>query len=157
MLFNIKYHFTKILLFLLFILVGCQLKDPDKNHGILFLENRSNTLIVKKTNKNDIISKLGQPHSKSFDNEDIWIYLERTLSKGKYHKLGQHVLKTNNVLVLYFDKYGILKDKKIYTKDNINQVYFSENTTENQLSKKSFVESFLSSLREKMYRRDKQN
>ena len=53
MLFNIKYHFTKILLFLLFILVGCQLKDPDKNHGILFLENRSNTLIVKKTNKNE--------------------------------------------------------------------------------------------------------
>ena len=139
---------------LLFILAGCQLKDPDKNHGILFLENRSKSLILKKTNKNDIINKLGQPHSKSFDNEDIWIYLERTLSKGKYHKLGQHVLKTNNVLVLHFDKYGILKNKKIYTKDNINEVNFSKNKTENQLSKKSFVESFLSSIREKMYDRD---
>ena len=139
---------------LLFILAGCQLQDPDKNHGILFLENRSKSLILNKTNKNDIINKLGQPHSKSFDNEDIWIYLERTLSKGKYHKLGQHVLKTNNVLVLYFDKYGILKNKKIYTKDNINEVNFSKNKTENQLSKKSFVESFLSSIREKMYDRD---
>ncbi len=139
---------------LLFILAGCQLKDPDKNHGILFLENRSKSLVLKKTNKNDIIDKLGQPHSKSFDNEDIWIYLERTLSKGKYHKLGQHVLKTNNVLVLYFDKYGILKNKKIYTKDNINEVNFSKNKTENQLSKRSFVESFLSSIREKMYDRD---
>ncbi len=139
---------------LLFILVGCQLKDPDKNHGILFLENRSKSLILKKTNKNDIINKLGQPHSKSFDDEDIWIYLERTLSKGKYHKLGQHVLKTNNVLVLYFDKYGILNDKKIYTKENINKVNFSKNKTENQLSKRSFVESFLSSLKEKMYDRD---
>ena len=96
---------------------------------------------------------MGQPHSKSFDNEDIWIYLERTLSKGKYHKLGQHVLKTNNVLVLYFDKYGILNDKKIYTKDNINEVKFSKNKTENELSKRSFVESFLSSIREKMYDR----
>ena len=69
---------------------------------------------------------MGQPHSKSFDNEDIWIYLERTLSKGKYHKLGQHVLKTNNVLVLYFDKYGILKDKndlykRKYKKGEISQ------------------------------------
>lgn len=140
---------------LLFITMGCQLKDPDQNHGILFLENRSKTLIVKKTNKNDIISVLGQPHSKSFENEDIWIYLERTLSKGKYHKLGRHVLKTNNVLVLYFNKYGILQKKKIYTKDNINEVNFSTNTTENQLSKKSFVESFLSSLKEKMYNKGK--
>ena len=154
MFFKFKNHFIKISLLLLFILVGCQLKDPDKNHGILFLENRSKSLVLKKTNKNDIINKLGQPHSKSFDNEDIWIYLERTLSKGKYHKLGQHVLKTNNVLVLYFDKYGILKDKKIYTKDNLNEVNFSKNKTENQLSKKSFVESFLSSVREKMYDRD---
>ena len=152
--FIFKNHFTKISLFLLFILVGCQLKDPDKNHGILFLENRSKALIVNKTNKNDIIGKLGQPHSKSFDDEDIWIYLERTLSKGKYHKLGQHVLKTNNVLVLYFDKYGILEQKTIYTKDNINEVNFSKDKTENQLSKKSFVESFLSSLREKMYDKD---
>ena len=154
MLFKFKNHFFKISLLLLFILAGCQLKDPDKNHGILFLENRSKSLVLKKTNKNDIINKLGQPHSKSFDNEDIWIYLERTLSKGKYHKLGQHVLKTNNVLVLYFDKYGILKNKKIYTKDNINEVNFSKNKTENQLSKRSFVESFLSSIREKMYDRD---
>ena len=151
MFFNIKYHLIN-LAFLLFILVGCQLKDPDKNHGILFLYNRSKTLIVKKTNKNDIVEVLGQPHSKSFDNDDIWIYLERTLSKGKYHKLGKHVLKTNNVLVLNFDKYGILKDKKIYNKNDLNKMNFSKNKTENQLSKKSFVESFLSSLREKMYR-----
>ena len=135
--------------------MGCQLKDPDKNHGILFLENRSKALVIQKTNKNDIISVLGQPHSKSFENEDIWIYLERTLSKGKYHKLGRHVLKTNNVLVLHFNKYGILEEKKIYTKEDIKEVNFSKNTTENQLSKRSFVESFLSSLREKMYDRRK--
>ena len=155
MFFYIKYHFSKILLLLLFIAMGCQLKDPDKNHGILFLENRSKALVIQKTNKNDIINVLGQPHSKSFENEDIWIYLERTLSKGKYHKLGRHVLKTNNVLVLHFNKYGILEEKKIYTKEDIKEVNFSKNTTENQLSKRSFVESFLSSLREKMYDRRK--
>ena len=42
-----------------------------------------------------------------------WIYIERIFTKGKYHKLGQNILKENNVLVLTFDKYGVLK-KKIF-------------------------------------------
>ena len=150
-----RYHINKIFLILFIILISCQKQDPLKNHGILFLENRSNKLALNQSNKNDVIKVIGQPHSKSIDNDDIWIYLERTLSKGKYHKLGQHVLKTNNSLVLTFDKYGILKSKKIYKKDDLNKVSFSENKTENKLTKKSFVESFLSSVREKMYGRRK--
>ena len=66
--------------------------------------------------------------------------------------MGQNVLKTNNVLVIKFDKYGILKDKKLLNKTNKNKVNFSKNKTENELSQKSFVERFLSSVREKMYR-----
>ena len=107
MFFYFKYHFIKVLLLLFFILISCQLQEPAKNHGILFLENRSDQLTVKKTNKNDVLKTIGQPHSRSIDNEHIWIYVERTLSKGKYHRLGQHTLKTNNVLVLTFDKYGV--------------------------------------------------
>jgi len=127
------------------------LQEPTKNHGIVFLENRSNQLIVNKSNKNDVIKIIGQPHSKSINDDDIWIYLERTLTKGKYHKLGQHVLKNNNTLLLKFDKFGILKSKKIYDKNNTNKIAFSEKKTKNELSKKSFVESFLSSIKQKMY------
>ena len=43
-----------------------------------------------------------------------WIYIERVLTKGDFHKFGQNVLKTNNVLVLSFDKYGILKTKRFF-------------------------------------------
>ena len=75
------------------------------------LENRSNELVVNETNKNDVINMMGKPHSTSIDDNDTWFYIERTLSKGKYHKLGKHVFKTNNVLVLNFDKYGVLKFK----------------------------------------------
>ena len=32
-------------------LFGCQLKEPHNNHGILFLKNRSDQLIVNKSNK----------------------------------------------------------------------------------------------------------
>ena len=151
MLFRFKNHLYKILLFLFFILIGCQIQEPLRNHGVLFLENRSAKLTLGNSNENDVISILGRPHSKSINNDRIWIYLERTLSKGKYHKLGQLVLKSNNVLALSFDKYGVLNSKKFYTKKDIKKLSFNENVTENELSKKSFVESFLSSVKEKMY------
>ena len=151
MFFCFKNHFNKLFIVLFIILAACQLQEPTKNHGIVFLENRSNKLTINKSNKNDVIQVIGQPHSKSINDENTWIYLERTLSKGKYHKLGKHVLKKNNTLVLKFDKFGILKSKKIYNKDNTNKIAFSEKTTINKLSKKSFVESFLSSVKQKMY------
>ena len=135
----------------MFILLGCQLQEPAKNHGILFLDNRSKKLSINKSNKNVVIKLLGQPHAKNFNEDDTWIYIERTLSKGKYHKLGRHELKTNNTLILYFDKYGILKTKDFYNKDDLNKIKFSKKTTENDLSQKSFVETFLQSVKKKMY------
>ena len=151
MFFWIKNHFKRLFVCLFIILTACQLQEPTKNHGIVFLENRSNQLTINKSNKNDVIRIIGQPHSKSINDDDVWIYLERTLTKGKYHKLGQHVLKKNNTLVLKFNKFGILKHKEIYDKNNTNKIVFSKKETKNELSKRSFVESFLSSLKQKMY------
>ena len=146
-----KYHLKKIVPLLFIILIGCQIQEPEKNHGILFLENRANKLILDKSNKNDVIRIIGQPHSKSINSENIWIYLERTLTKGKYYKLGRHVLKTNNTLVLTFNKYGVLKSKKFYDRNDLNKIAFNQNKTENKLSEKSFIELFLTSIKEKMY------
>ena len=134
-----------------FILNNCQFQEPSQNHGILFLENRSNKLVVKVSNKNDVLKVIGQPHSKSQNEEDQWIYIERIFTKGEYHKLGQNVLKENNVLLLSFDKYGVLIDKQFLDIDDNKKVAFSEKTTENKLSQKSFVQNFLSSIRAKMY------
>ena len=117
---HFKIYYLKSIYILSFfiLLLGCQLKEPQQNHGILFLENRSEKLDVKSSNKNDVIKVIGQPHSKSIDNENEWIYIERILTKGEYHKLGRTVLKTNNVLVLnfeYFHKilYSLLVDSLI--------------------------------------------
>lgn len=107
--------------------------------------------MVNKSNKNDVLKIFGQPHTKTFNEDDTWIYIERTLSKGKYHKLGRHKLKTNNTLILNFDKYGVLISKDLYDKDKINEIQFSKKETENNLSKKSFVETFLNSVKKKMY------
>ena len=60
-------------------------------------------------------------------------------------------MKTNNVLVLNFDKYGVLKKKAFFNKDDIKKLDFSEDKTDNQLSQKSFIEKFLNSIKAKMY------
>ena len=146
-----KYHFNKILPILFIILINCQLQEPYQNHGILFLKNRSEQLILNKTNKNDVINIIGQPHSTSISDENQWMYVERILTKGKYHKLGKNVLKTNNILVLNFDKYGILNNKKLFNKNNKEFLKFSKMETENELIKDSFIQSFLESVRAKMY------
>ena len=146
-----KNHLKLLYLFLFIILSNCQLKESTNTHGILFLENRTNKLTVNKSNKNDVIDIIGQPHSKSIDNDNEWMYIERVFVKGDYHKLGQNILKSNNVLLLEFNKFGVLKNKKLFNKDDRNKIAFSEKITENDLSKRSFVEKLFSSLKSKMY------
>ena len=146
-------HYYKIILFILFfILTNCQLQDPLKTHGIIYLENRSNKLVIGNTNKNDVVAIMGQPQIKDETNQNTWIYVERIISKGKFHKLGQHVLTSNNVLILDFDKYGVLINSKFVDKDDMNKVEFSKMETENELTKRSFVENMLQSIKQKMYR-----
>ncbi len=151
MLFKTKYHSFVFLILLIVNLVACQFQDPYKNHGITFLDNRSKKLVINKSNINDVIQILGQPHSRSISNDKLWIYIERVLTKGEYHNLGKNILKSNNVLVLEFDKYGILSSKNLMDKNDIQKLKFSQKETENQITRKSFVERFLSSVKSKMY------
>jgi outer membrane protein assembly factor BamE (lipoprotein component of BamABCDE complex) len=151
MTFVIREHIKRIyIIFFLILLNNCQLQDPKKSHGINFLENREKTLIVGKTNQNDVIKLIGNPHSTGLANDNNWIYFQRTITRGKLIKLGQNVLKENNVLELSFDKYGVLQNKKIYNKDNMNKVSYSDKKTENNVAQKSFVGKFLSSIKQKM-------
>ena len=81
---HLKIVFNKSILGLCFFIffIGCQLQEPYQNHGILFLENRSNSLKLDISNKNDVIKIIGHPHSKSINNDDI-LKLKSTLTKYK--------------------------------------------------------------------------
>ena len=140
-----------ILIILLFILSHCQLKEPIKGHGINFLENRSNKIAINKSNKNDVIAVLGNPHTTSIDDENLWFYFDRKLSGGTIVTLGDRDLLENNVLVLNFDKYGILVQKEFFNKKDMKEIKYSEMKTENPVTKQSCVGSFLQSVRQKMY------
>ena len=150
-----KFHNNILYLLVFIILISCKLQEPLKTHGIVFLENRSQKLVLNRSNKNDVIRIMGRPHIKEDEINQSWIYLERILSKGKYHKLGRHILKENNILVLDFDKYGVLKNKKFLKKEDLKKLEFSQKITENELTQKSFVQKFLQSIKQKMYSNQK--
>jgi len=80
----------------------------------------------------------------------LWIYIERTKTRGTLLKLGRSYLKKNNVLILEFNKYGVLNKKKFYDKENMKKINFAKAITENDVRKENFIYSFLSSIRQKM-------
>ena len=134
----------------LFFIYGCQRQEVIKTHGISYLEKREKLIVINKSNKNDAIQVLGQPATRGMTNDNLWIYIERTKSKGKIYKLGRDVLLTNNLLVVKFDKYGVLEEKLFYNKDNMKHYKFAKNETANDIKRGTFLDSFLQSLRQKM-------
>ena len=145
-------HFILILtIFLSSFLTNCQKNKVIKSHGIFYLENRDKLLKVNDTNINDVIRILGNPHTKSIKDKNTWLYIERTRTKGKMVGLGRNVLLNNNVLVVKFNDFGILQEKFLYNKKDMNEYKFAETVTANEIKRGGFLESFLSSIREKMY------
>ena len=140
-----------LIIFISINLTNCQLKKTQKNHGIVFLKNRYERLIINKSNTNDVIRILGNPHTKSIKNKSEWIYIERVLVKGSFHKLGSNVISENNVAVLSFNKYGVLKNKDFFDKQKLANLKFTSEKTSNDLGQSSFVSEFLQSIRSKMY------
>ena len=141
---------TVYLLLILLFTISCQRNEIVKTHGIAYLEKREKLIFVNKSNKNDTINIFGQPSTKGMTNDNLWIYIERTMTKGKMFKLGRNYLTKNNVLVLEFDKYGILKKKELSSIEDMKKLTFAKNITENEIRKENFVYSFLSSVRQKM-------
>ena len=139
-----------LLVIILFFITACQQNEVIKTHGIAYLDKREKLLIVNESNKNDTVNILGQPSTRGMTDDNLWIYIERTITRGKLLKFGRNYIKKNNVLVLEFDKYGILKKKEFYDKEKMKKVDFAKNITENDIRKQNFIYSFLSSIRQKM-------
>ena len=132
------------------IVTNCSFKKVIKHHGVPFLEKKQSSLIIDKTNKNDIIKILGSPSTKSKFDTDVWIYIERKQTQSQLKKLGQMKIFKNDVLVLDIDSYGILKKKTFYNIDDMNNIKKAEATTDSGFDRNSFVYDFMSSMRQKI-------
>ena len=133
-----------------FIVSNCSFKPVVKHHGVPLLEKKQASLIINQTNKNDIREILGNPSTKSKFDNDVWIYIERKQTQSKLKNLGRMKIYENNVLVLEIDKYGLLKKKDFYNKDQMNNIKITKNITGDNFRKNSFIYDFMSSMRQKI-------
>jgi len=142
---------NKLYIFFLFlILSNCSFQPVVKHHGVPFLKKKQEALIINQTNKNDIKKILGTPSTKSKFDNDVWIYIERKQTQSKLKNLGRMKIFKNDVLVLEIDKYGILKKKEFYNKDDMENIKIVEATTQSGFKKNSFIYDFMSSMRQKI-------
>tara|TARA_B100000795_G_C22747494_1_gene417889 strand:+ start:454 stop:918 length:465 start_codon:yes stop_codon:yes gene_type:complete len=142
----------KIYLIILVVLLftsNCSFNKVEKRHGVPFLEKKNKELTVNKSNKNDIIDLIGYPSTKSFFDNDIWIYIENKSTKSSLITMGKTKYIKNNVLVLEINSRGLLEKKSFYNIDDVNNLKYSEKATRST-DKDSFVYGFLSSLKQKI-------
>ena len=133
-----------------FIVSNCSFKPVVKHHGVPSLEKKQKSLIIRKTNKNDIIKILGNPSTTSKFDNDVWIYIERKKTNQSIFKLGKQKIEKSNVVVLELDSRGMLSKKEIFDLNDMNKYKFTENTTQVIYQKNTYMYNVLRSLREKI-------
>ena len=138
------------IIFLSLIVANCSVKKVIKHHGVPYLEKKQTSLVINKTNKNDIKNILGNPSTTSKFDNDIWIYIERKQTQSQLKNLGRMKVYKNDILVLEIDDYGILKKKEFYNKDDMEKINIVEATTESGFKRNTFVYDFMSSMRQKI-------
>ena len=142
----------KILYIFFFTLVvtNCSFKKVVQHHGVPFLENKQKQLVINESTSNDIRKILGTPSTRSKFDNDVWIYIERKQTQSKLKNLGRMKIFKNDVLVLEIDKYGILRKKEFYNKDDMENIKIVEATTQAGFKRNSFIYDFMSSMRQKI-------
>ena len=141
-----KIIFLSIVIFL----SNCTLNKVVHHHGVHNLNKKQLNLRINQSNINDVKKLIGPPSTKSKFDNDLYIYIERKTTGSKLTKLGKKSILLNNVLVLEFDNKGMLISKKFYNKDQMNKLKFDNSTTDLNYTKRSFVNDFLFSLRQKI-------
>ena len=134
---------------LFFFTINCSSNVVSNTHGIRFIDNKYDKIILNKSNKNDVRKIIGPPSIISdFDNK--WIYIERKKNSQTLLKLGVKKISENNVLVLEFNNKGMLISKNLHDISDMNEIPNTELKTEKKFDQNNIVYDIFSSLREKI-------
>ena len=140
----------KILILLCIFIINCSGNKVSNYHGAKKLELKFSKIELNKTNKNDIIQLLGPPSTISNFDKNKWFYIERLKSNQSLLKLGAQKIKKNNILLIEFNNNGLLKNKKMFDLNNMNDVKYLKKTTEKDFQNDSIIYGVFTSLREKI-------
>ena len=128
---------------LFFQLNSCGLKVVE-NHGQIYEKNTNfKDLQVGKTTKNEIVELLGSPSTTSnFDDEQSWIYISSQFKKFIFLD-GSNT--DQKILILSFNQ-NTLKNKKLLSKNDINNIEYEETLTDSRGKKVNWIKDFFSNL-----------
>ena len=121
-----------------------------KHHGVNALNKKKDKLTVNISNSNDVEKLLGPPSTKGIFDKDLWIYIERKTSSSRLLRLGKKDLIVSNVLIIEINNKGLLSNKIFLNKEQMNNIKFDTSITNMNMTKRSFVYSFLNSMRQKI-------
>ena len=136
---------------LLAFIINCSGNKVSNYHGTKLLEEKFNEITVNISNKNDLIKIIGPPSSVSDFDKNRWFYFERLKSNQSLLKLGNQVIKKNNILIVDLDNKGILKNKVLLDMNSMQDVKYLKKITSKEFKKETnIVSGALSSFREKI-------
>ena len=142
-------NILSFIIILLFI-SNCSLNKVIKHHGVNALNKKKDKLTVNISNSNDVEKLLGPPSTKGIFDKDLWIYIERKTSSSRLLRLGKKDLIVSNVLIIEINNKGLLSNKIFLNKEQMNNIKFDTSITNMNMTKRSFVYSFLNSMRQKI-------
>jgi len=139
-----------IFIIILFFTLSCSTNKVTQNHGYKALNIKFEKIIINKTNKNDVVSIIGPPSSKSDFDDNKWFYIERRRTNQSLMKLGIKKIEKNNILIVEFNEKGILKNKKLIDLNKMNDVNFVKSITSKDFENNNYLYDLFTSLREKI-------
>ena len=139
-----------ILIILLIITTSCSGNKISNNHGFVSLENKFEKIVINKTNKNDLIKKIGYPSSVSDFNNNVWFYIERKKTNSSLIKLGKKKINKNNVIIVKFNNKGLVSNKKIVDLNDMNKIQYVKKNTQKEFEQDNTIYNIFSTLREKI-------
>ena len=139
-----------LLILIIFFITACSSNKVTKNHGFISLDNKMKYIIINKSNKNDIIKYIGYPSSISEFNSNKWFYIERQQKNQSLFKLGIKKLSKNNILIIEFNKRGLVQNKKLVKLDDMNKLKYVKKVTTKDFEQNNTLYNIFSSFREKV-------
>ena len=139
-----------LLILIIFFITACSSNKVTKNHGFISLDNKLENIIINKSNKNDIIKYIGYPSSISEFNSNKWFYIERQQKNQTLFKLGIKKLSKNNILIIEFNKRGLVQNKKLVKLDDMNKLKYVKKVTTKDFEQNNTLYNIFSSFREKV-------
>ena len=139
-----------IFLSLLFLFIlNCSLNKVSNSHGSRFIDKKYDQILLNKSNKNDLKKLIGPPSSISKFTGN-WFYIERKKTNQSIFKLGQKKILQNHIIIIEFNKMGIVSKKDLLNINDMNDIKISKEITTKKYGQDNALYDIFSSLRDKI-------